>query len=287
LFPAQCASSARRRPLAWIPALRLVAGLCAASFVAAPLAAQALPPGADEARLALDRSPRHGEWITAPAGADSVRAWVVYPERRDDAPVVVVIHEIYGVTHWIRAVADQLAAEGFVAIAPDLLTGQDVPWTDGEPDRQAAVTAIRSLEPDVAHHRLRAAAEHAMSLPGARAAYGVVGFCWGGAAAFAHATRFEDLGAAVVYYGGSPEEDILARVRAPVLGLYAEDDARVNATIPRAADALDRRRYRVEMFEGAGHGFLRQQDGRDGANLDASRWAWPFTVGFLRTHLGR
>jgi len=251
----------------------------------APAAGQAIPPGAAEARAALDASPRHAEWATVRVGEDTVRAWVVYPERRDNAPVVLVIHEIFGVTHWIRAVADHLAAQGFLAVAPDLLTMAGIPVVDGEPERDAAVAAVRSLDVDVVHRQIRAVAEHAMALPGARATYGVVGFCWGGAAAFAHAVRHQDLGAAVVYYGGSPEADDLAGVRSPVLGLYAEDDQRVNATIDRARDALDRRLYRVELFDGAGHGFLRQQDGREGANLDASAWAWPFTIGFLRVHL--
>ncbi len=249
--------------------------------------AQGIPPGAGAARAALDASPRHAEWATIRVGEDSVRAWVAYPERRDDAPVVLVIHEIFGVTHWIRAIADHLAAHGFLAVAPDLLTMAGVAMVDGEPERDAAVTAVRGLADDVVHRQLRAVAEYAMALPGARESYGVVGFCWGGAAAFAHAARYPDLGASVVYYGGSPEEDALAGIRSPVLGLYAEDDQRVNATIPRAREALDRDLYRVELFEAAGHGFLRQQDGRDGANLDASTWAWPFTVGFLSVHLER
>lgn len=155
----------------------------------APLAA--LPAGAAEARARLDASPRHGEWaMVAAGGQDSVRAWVVYPERRDRAPVVVVIHEIYGLTDWIRAVAD----DGFIAVAPDLLTGKAVA-TDarGEPERQAAVAAIRAL--------------------------GKV--------------------------------------------------------------------YEPHVFEGAGHGFLRQQDGHDGRNLAATRAAWPLTVRWFREHLGR
>jgi carboxymethylenebutenolidase len=271
------------------PALAGLAALAGLTLAGAPTTAagQALPPGAEGAIAALDTSPRHGEWITVTAGADSVRAWVVFPERRDAAPVVLVVHEIYGLTHWIRAVADQLAAEGFLAVAPDLLTLHGVPWTGGEPERQAAVDAVRALQEDDVHRQLRAVAEHAMGLPGAHPAYGMVGFCWGGAAAFQHAARHPDLGAAVVYYGTSPEADDIARVRIPVLGLYGEDDARVNATIPRARDTLGRRLFRAEIFDAAGHGFLRQQDGRDGANLDASVWAWPFTTGFLRVHLGR
>ena len=248
-----------------------------------------LPAGAEDAQARLDASPRHGEWAMIPAGAgDSVRAWVVYPERSDPAPVVLVVHEIYGLTTWIRAVADQLAAEGFVAIAPDLLSGRDVPVTEaGEPERDAAVAAVRSLDADQVHARLARIADWGMALPAASDRYGIVGFCWGGSTSFAHATRAADLGASVVYYGSSPPADALRNVQAPVLGLYGGDDARVNATIAPADSALRAlgKTYEPHIYEGAGHGFLRQQDGREGANMEATRRAWPETVGWFRTHL--
>ena len=251
---------------------------------AAPAAAQDwMPPGADDAVAALNESPRHGEWqMVRLSNGDSVRSWVVYPEASGPAPVVVVIHEIYGLTNWVRSVADQLAADGFIAIAPDLLTGRDIP-TDaaGDPERQAVVAAIRELSADVAQERIRAVAEHAMSLPAAMDRYFTVGYCWGGAASFEHATRYSDrFAGAAVYYGSSPSEAALANVRVPVLGLYGGDDERVNSTIPRAQAALGSG-YRPVRFPGAGHGFLRAQDGRDGANLAASRQAWPMTIGFF------
>jgi carboxymethylenebutenolidase len=253
------------------------------SLPLATLAAQTLPPDAEHALDALNASPRHAEWamVRLPDG-DSVRAWVVYPERSGPAPVVVVIHEIYGLTHWIRGVADQLAAEGFIAVAPDLLTMHGVP-TDaaGEPDRQAATAAIRTLDPDGVQRQLRAVAEHGMALPAAQRAYAITGFCWGGAATFEHASRYqESLLGGLVYYGSSPDEAALARVRVPVVGFYGGDDERVNATIPRARAALGDG-YRALLYDGAGHGFLRQQTGRDGANLRASQQAWAFTIGYL------
>src|SRR5690606_13438781 len=158
-----------------------------------------LPAGAADARERLAASPRHAEWVMVATGpADSVRAWVVYPERPDRAPVVLVVHEIYGLTDWIRAVADQLAAEGFIAIAPDLLTMKNVPAdpATGEPSREAAVSEIRTLDPDDVHRQLRAVAEYGMGLPAATRSYGIVGFCWGGAVSFAHAVRVPELGAA-------------------------------------------------------------------------------------------
>lgn len=251
-------------------------------------AQETLPPGADGAEGRLASSPRHGEWVTIAAGeGDSVRAWIVYPERSDPAPVVLVVHEIYGLTHWIRAVADQLAADGFVAIAPDLLSGKGVAHEGGEPVRDPAVAAIRSLDADEVHRRLSAVADWGMRLPAATDRYGIVGFCWGGSTSFAHATRVPDLGASVVYYGSSPSEEALADVRAPVLGLYGGDDARVNATIPRADSTLTAlgRTYEPNIYRGAGHGFLRQQDGREGANRAAAEQAWPATVRWFRRHL--
>ena len=241
-----------------------------------------LPPDAEGAVAALNASPRHGEWaMVRLANGDSVRSWVVYPERSDRAPVLVVIHEIYGLTNWIRSVADQAAAEGFIAIAPDLLTMEDVPTdTMGDPERQPAVAAIRALDEDRVHEQIRAVAEYAMSLPSARSMYGITGFCWGGSATFEHATRYDDIIGGVVYYGSSPSEEGLARVRVPVMGHYGGDDERVNATIPRAEEVLGAG-YFPNIYDGAGHGFLRQQSGQDGANHRASVQAWPKTMGFF------
>jgi carboxymethylenebutenolidase len=256
---------------------------CTSQMGAGPSGAQgAIPAGAAEAQARLAASPRHGEWAMVDAGAgDSVRAWVVYPERRDRAPVVVVVHEIYGLTHWIRGVADQLAADGFIAIAPDLMTEKHLPvGPDGDPVRDSATAAIRTLDPAAVQRRLDAAARYAMALPAALPRYGIVGFCWGGGVSFAHAAHAPGLGASVVYYGVSPPREALANVRAPVLGLYGENDARVDATIAPADSALRAlgRTYQHQVFPGAGHGFLRQQDGQNGANLQAARAAWPRTV---------
>lgn len=251
---------------------------------------QELPGSADTARDRLNTSPRHGEWVSVPApGGDVVESWIVYPERSDPAPVVVVIHEIFGLTDWIRGVADELAAQGFVAIAPDLLTGKgpDGGRTDSV-DNDGARALIRALDRDEVHTRLKAVADWATALPAARDSYGTVGFCWGGRTSFTFATHDPELGAAIVYYGTSPDSEALAAVEAPVLGLYGEDDARVNETIPPAQNRMEElgKSFQVEIFDGAGHGFLRAQDGREGRNLTASSQAWPLTVRFFREHLG-
>ena len=252
----------------------------------------ALPAGAAEARARLNSSPRHGEWAAIQTAAgDSIRAWVVYPERRDKAPVVVVIHEIFGLTPWIRGVADQLAADGFIAIAPDLLTAKELAGTpeDGPPPDQARA-AIGTLDPRDVQRHLDATARYGMSLPAATQKYGVVGFCWGGTAAFQHALHSPDLDAAVVYYGSTPRDADFGVIRAPVLGLYGGDDNRVNATIPVADTGMRAagKSYESRVFPGAGHGFLRAQtdSARGPANLAATRDAWPATIAFFRKHLG-
>jgi len=253
------------------------------------LSAQSLPASDEASRARLNSSPRHGEWVKVQSGGDTINAWVVYPERSDRAPVVVVIHEMYGLTDWIRAVADQLAAEGYIAIAPDLLGGKGPGGGGTESvDRDGAVALVRGLDRAAVVSRLDATAQYATSLPAAQEKWASIGFCWGGTTSFAYATAQPNLSAAVVYYGSSPSAEALARIQAPVLGLYGGDDARVNRTIPPAETEMKRlgKSYQPEIFDGAGHGFLQAQEGRDGANMRASEQAWPETIGFLKKELG-
>jgi carboxymethylenebutenolidase len=219
---------------------------------------------------------------------DSVRAWVVYPERSTKAPIVLVVHEVYGLSPWVRSVADQLAADGFIAIAPDLLTMKNLPDGPDSVVAPLAVAAVRSLDPAWVQKQLDAVARYGMALPAAEKRYGIVGFCWGGGVSFAHAVHTPNLGASVVYYGTSPNTSDLKSVEAPVLGLYGGNDARVDATIPPADSMMRslRRTYVYNIYPGAGHGFLRQQTGSDGANLAAARAAWPATIAWFRKYLG-
>ena len=269
----------------------LVSGAGALRMNAASDQQQALPASGTEANARLAASPRKGEWVTIRAGEDSIRAWVVYPAKRDKAPVVVAIHDNQGMSNWIRAVADQLAADGFIAIAPDLLTMQSVPRAaDGESDREGVRTAIGRVDQATRDRFIQAFGEWGTRQPGASAKYGVVGFCWGGSTVFAHAVAAPaSLGAVVVYYGGSPAVERLSTVRAPILGLYGEDDARVNQTVPPAQEALKAagRTFEAHTFPGAGHGFTRSQEGREGANLEAVKKAWPLTVVWFKTKLGQ
>ena len=184
--------------------------------------------------------------------------------------------------------ADQLAAEGFLAVAPDFLSGKG-PGGKGSSSLspEDARKMNSALDPAEVVSRLNAVAAWATKLPAAAPQFGVIGFCWGGGISFHYATEQPDLGAAVVYYGVSPAAQALARVRAPVLGLYGGDDARVTGTVPAARQEMKRlgRRYDAEIYDGAGHAFLRQQDGREGANLRAAEKAWPRTVQFLKETL--
>lgn len=267
-----------------------------AATPAAPAAAAAprdekLPASEAQAKAALEKSPRHGEYVDVklPGGGAPVRTWVVYPERKDKAPVVLVLHEIYGLSDWIRAVADQLARDGFIAVAPDLISGMgpNGGGTESVASRDDVVKLVRALTPEVANARLDAVHEWAVKLPASNGKSATLGFCWGGARSFAYAAHQPQLDAAVVFYGTSPEAADLAKVKVPVLGLYGSDDARVNATIEPAKAEMKKlgRTYEPNIYEGAGHGFLRQQDGRDGANLKATQQAWPRTLAFLRQHL--
>jgi len=256
------------------------------------VAVAGLPPGEPGALAALEKSPRHHEWVDVPLGegAPKLRSFVAYPERKDKAPVVIVIQEVYGLTPWLRAVADRLAADGFIAIAPDYLSGLGPGGggTDSVASRDDAVKLTRSLSAEEVVRRTDAARAYAAKLPAASGKVATIGFCWGGGQSFAYAGRAgNDPDAAVVYYGAAPDSAILLEVEGPILGLYGEDDARVNATIPAAKAALAARKefYEANLYPGAGHGFLRAQDEREGANAAAAAKAWPRTIAFLREHL--
>ena len=266
--------------------------LAAVGLVALPSVVIAQPPAAEQAKARLDASPRHGELvdIRIPGSATALKTWVVYPERKERAAAVIVIHEIYGLSDWIRAVADQLAQDGFIALAPDLLSGKgpNAGGTESFASRDDVVQQIRGLAAEEVVAKLDAVREHAIALPAANGKSATIGFCWGGATSFAYAAAQPGLQAAVVYYGTGPAKSQLASIQAPVLGLYGGDDARVTTTVePTAAEMKQLgKRYEFEIYAGAGHGFLRDQSGREGANQKAAERAWPRTLAFLREHTG-
>src|SRR5262249_37631704 len=236
-----------------------IVALVSAAWADAPR----LPPPEEAAKDSLNASPRHAEFATVDVRGVPVRVWVVHPERKDPAPVVVVIHEIFGLTDWIRAVADQIAAEGFLAVAPDLLSGKGPGGggTEAYPSRDAAVQAVSGLAHDEVMARLDAVRAYALKLPAAGRRSASIGFCWGGSTSFAWAAAAPGLDAAVVYYGTAPAD--LAPIKAPVLGLYGGSDARVGATVaPTEAKMKELgKTYEPHTFKDAGHGFLRAQSG--------------------------
>lgn len=250
-----------------------------------------LPAGEEQAKAALEKSPRHGEYadVVVPGSDQKIRTWLVYPERKDKAPVVLVIHEIFGLSDWIRAVADQLAAEGYIAVAPDLLSGKGPGGggTDSVASRDDVVKLVRTLTPEETIARLNAVRAYAIKLPAANGKVATVGFCWGGSASFAYAAAQPDLNAAVVYYGTPADASGLAKIKAPVAGFYGGDDARVTATVEPTTAEMKRlgKTYEPHIYEGAGHGFLRAQSGKDGANLKATQQAWPATLAFFKKYL--
>ena len=250
-----------------------------------------IPADAENAQKALTDSPRHGEWqeIALPGSDVKIRSWVVFPERAEPAPVVIVIHEIFGLTDWVRAVADQLAAEGFVAVAPDLLSGKGPGGGGTESFEGDSVrAAIQGLQGQEVEARLNAVRDWAIAQDATTDKTATVGFCWGGSTSFAYATRQPALNAAVVYYGTSPREpQSFEAIKVPVLGLYGGNDNRVTSTVEATAKAMSEagKEFNQIIYEGAGHGFLRQQSGQDGANKRAAEAAWRETVTFLKQHL--
>jgi len=262
--------------------------VCGIASAATPGTPGGLPPDANAAKATLDKSSRHGEWvdITVPDKKVPLKAYIVYPERKDKAPVVMVIHEIFGETDWVRGVADQLAADGFIAIAPDMLSGHgpNGGGTDSLGGQQAVTAKIREVKPAEVMADLNATRDYALKLPAANGKTATIGFCWGGGQSFAYAAAQPGLNAAVVYYGTPPKAEEMTKIKAPVAGFYGGNDARVTGTVDGAVAEMKKlnKPYTPHIYEGAGHGFLRQQDGQNGANMKATEQAWPATIAFLR-----
>ncbi len=264
-------------------------GLIVFSVFSPSLWGEDLPAGNPDALQRLANSPRNTEVVevTTVSGA-IVKALLAFPEGSDPAPVVVAIHGRAGWTPWIQALADQLAAAGFIAIAPDMASGKGPGGTGTEGlESDPAAKLVYSVTWEEVVERIHAVADYAMALPAAEKRFALVGFCWGGRTTYAYAGERPDLAAGIVYYGGSPSAEVLARIKAPILGLYGEDDARVNVTIEPAALEMKRlgKTYQYEIYEGAGHAFLENQQRLEGANMAATQKAWPRTLQFLNEHL--
>ncbi len=232
-----------------------------------------------------DRITTHGEWVSIKRGRDSVRAYVAYPERKTKAPAVIVIHEIFGLTDWEPKVADRLAKEGFIAILPDLLSSK-YGITPADPDSGRKLVA--QLEPDRVTADLNAVYAYVNGLPSvAKEQIGTIGFCWGGGQSFRYATNNPKLRAAVVAYGPAPDTADLKKIQAPVLGIYGENDERINASLPMVTAEMQSagKTFTSEVYPGTGHGFLKP--GRQGSDGPQVEKAWARILEFYRARLGK
>lgn len=223
----------------------------------------------DWAKARLDKSPRHQEWVQVKYADRTVHAFLVYPEVKKKALSVVVIHENRGLTDWARSVADQLAEAGYIAIAPDLLSGMGPNGgrTPDFADGTAIGQAFAKLPPEQVTADLNAVSDYVIRLPAANGKLAVAGFCWGGGQTFRFATNRAKLAAAFVFYGTGPDnKEAIAKIKAPVYGFYGGNDARVNATIPPTQQLMRdaKKKYEPVTYDGAGHGFMRA--GEDPAN---------------------
>ncbi|MGA3090149.1 MAG: dienelactone hydrolase family protein [Terriglobales bacterium] len=230
------------------------------------------------ARVQIQGSPRHSEWVTVKHDGRNLETLVVYPESKDKRPVVLVIHEIFGLSDWAQDLADEVAAAGYIAVAPDLLSGM-APNGGRTKDFPEGVTeAVSKLNPDQVTADLNAAADYGLKLPASNGKLYVAGFCWGGGQTFRFATNRGDLSAAFVFYGTPPPKDGITRIKAPVYGFYAGNDARIDVTIPDTIAAMKAagKSYDPVTYDGAGHGFMRAGEAPDtsDANKKARNDAW-------------
>jgi carboxymethylenebutenolidase len=242
-------------------ALRLVCAVALMALFAMPNWAQ------DWAKEKLEKSPRHREWVSIKDGDRTVQTFVVYPEVKDKAPTVLLIHEIFGLSDWARSMADELAAAGYIVVAPDLLSGfgPNGGGTSAFPSMDATTKAVSMLSPATVTSDLDAVADYGRKIPASNGKLAVVGFCWGGGNSFAFATHRKDLSAAFVFYGPGPDAAAVKSIQAPVYGFYAGNDARIGATVPATIDAMKAagKKYEPVTYDGAGHGFMRAGEAPD------------------------
>jgi carboxymethylenebutenolidase len=233
-------------------------------------------PAQDWAKAALEKSPRHREYVSIKRGDRTLTAFVVYPEVSHKAPVIVLIHEIFGLSDWAKDMADELAAQGYIVVAPDLLSGYGPNGGGSEafPSQDAVTHAVSSLNPEGVLADLDAAADYGKKLPSADGKLFVTGFCWGGGKSFAFATHRQDLSAAFVFYGPPPPDAEMKNITAPVYGFYAGNDARISATVPATVEAMKAagKLYEPHIYDGAGHGFMRAGQAPDAT--DANKKAY-------------
>ncbi len=281
--------SSRRAAAATYVLVALVALLVGAAalwtyrgdWVPSEPAAESAAPG----RTPTDSITTHGEWIYIKRGRDSIRAYIAYSERSSLSPAIIVIHEIFGLTDWEPTVADRLAKEGYIATLPDLLSSKHG-ITPADPDSGRKL--VGQLEPDRVTADLNAVYAYVNGLPSvAKDQIGVIGFCWGGGQSFRYATNNPKLRAVVVAYGPAPDTAAMNKIKAPVLGIYGENDERINASLPEVTAAMQSsgKTFTAEVYPGTGHGFLKP--GRQGYDTPEREKAWARILEFYRARLSR
>lgn len=243
----------------------------------------------DWAKAKLESSPRHQEWVKVQHGNRTVQCFVVYPEVKNKAPAVLIIHEVYGLSDWAKDLTDQLAGAGYLVITPDLLTGLG-PNGGGTSELQArgvseVTKAVGGLPPEQVTADLDAAADYIKNDPACNGTLFVGGFCWGGAQSFRYATHRPDLKASFVFYGVTPKDGI-ENIHCPVYGFYAEEDARITVTVPDTEALMKKagKTYEPVIYPGAGHGFMRAGEDPAGtpANKKAREDAWKRWLALLK-----
>jgi carboxymethylenebutenolidase len=246
-----------------------------------------LPAGTFSAKSTLLHSTLRKEFVDLPVGGIKLHTWVEYPQADEKAPVVIVMQHGPGMDDWQRALADQLALQGFIAVAADLYSGlgpNGGNW-DSFDGVDAAMRAAGKLAPDEAIRRYKAAYDYGMKLPRASGKVATVGFCAGGTYSFRFAGEVPEINAAVVFYGTQPAEEVMTKIKAPVLGFYGEDDARVTSTVEPTITAMKQlgKSYEPHIYPHATHGFLEFQD--LAGNPTATADSWARTIAFLNQHL--
>ncbi len=196
----------------------------------------------DWAKARLEKSPRRQEQVVV----NQVATFIVYPESKDKKPVVLLIHDRAGLTDWFKSLADQVAAMGYLALAPDVSSGP-------------GLTA-----------QLNAVADYGKKLSASNGTLFVAGIGWGGEQSFRFAADRSDVAAALVICGASPDKDAIARVKGTIFGFYAANDQRINATVPpaqaaaKAADIV----FEAVTYDGVGPEFMQSGDAPDAKPAD-------------------
>jgi carboxymethylenebutenolidase len=250
----------------------------------------ALVSAQDWAKERVEKSPRHREWVTVTHDGRKVETFIAYPEAAKNTPVIVVIHEIFGMSDWVQEVSDEFAAAGYIAIAPDLLSGMG-PKGGGTKEFASQMEigqAINKLPADQITADLNAVADYGLKLPSAAKKLFVTGFCYGGGQAFRFATNRPDLAATMSFYGPPPDKDAMARIKAPVFGFYGGTDNRIGAMIPGAVENMKAlgKVYEPVTYDGAGHGFMRagEQPDASAPNAKAREEAWVRIKKIMSSH---